>query len=487
MKSLPKFVISTVAVAMVATFFVVFAAAQNGRANDDNRIRELLNQAGNHYYSSDYRTSFELLLKALAENEKLGDPNYDAQIYANMGNIYGRFNELGMVKRYYLQALELYRDTTSIIATLNNLGSAELASGQADSAFHYLGRALEISRRNDDKYLYSIQNNIAQFYREKRQYDSAALYFHQSLEQTRRNKIVEKEAEVLSNLSEMQLDLGRIDSALYYSRLSNRIAAENNFLTIEAQNFLTLSRIAESRGEQRLALKMFRRHVELKDSLVNSAKQGEINHMQRLYETSKSNARIADLELEQRIKERTITYQWIVFGVVLAMLMVVAGILIHVFNQRRNLNKAYQALVEKNLRIIDMKEEEKYSKSALKHDRHHELLEKILLIMEETAIICDPKFTIDKLAELTGSNQTYVSQVINESLHKNFRAFLNGYRIREAQRILSQPDASKYTIEAIALQVGFMSRSTFREAFQEVTGVAPSFYLKFLLEQRQSG
>jgi AraC-like DNA-binding protein/Tfp pilus assembly protein PilF len=479
MKRLSKYLFAV----MTLTAFAV--SAQTGHPVQEDRIRDLLNRAGACYYESDYRTSYELLLKALSEAEKSGNTDYEAQIYANMGNIYGHFNELGLMKRYYLRALALYRDTTSIIATLNNLGGAELAVGQADSAFHYLSRAMEISSRHDGKSLYSIQNNIALYYHKKRDYDSAAKYFRLSLEEARRSGIVEKEAEVLSNISEMQFDLGRIDSALYYGRLSNSIAKEQKFLAIAAQNYLTISRIAESQGDQVRAFANFRRHVELKDSLVNSQKHGEINQLQRLYETSKSDARIAGLELEQRIKERTITYQWVVSGVVSAALFVVVLILVHVFRQKRELNRAHQALVQKNLQIIGMKEEGKYSKSALTHDRHGELLEKILEVMEDRSVICDPKFNIDKLAELTSSNQTYVSQVINLTQQKNFRAFLNGYRIREAQQILSEPDASKYTIEAIAMQVGFNSRSTFREAFQEVTGVTPSFYMKFLLDRRQ--
>ncbi len=472
----------------VIVLITTLAAAQTQRPAQEERIYDLLNRAGAYYYNSDFRTSYELLLQALeaAESDGYADyTEYKAQIYANMGNIYGHFNELGMVKHYYRQALELYRDTISIIATLNNLGWAELASGYADSAFYYLSKASDISHRHEDRFLHSIQNNIAQYYLEKKDYDSAAEYFHLALRQVRQNNIIEKEAEILTNISEMQFELGRTDSALYYTGLSNEIAMKNRFQAIAAQNFLTLSRIAESQGDRTKAFADFKRHVELKDSLVNSQKHGEINQLHRLYETSKSNARIANLEFEHRIKERTITYQWIVFGVALAMLLTVSSILIHVFRQKRRLNQAHQALVQKNLQIIGMKEEGKYSKSALKHDRHGELLEKILEVMEDTSVICDPKFTIDKLAELTSSNQTYVSQVINLTMQKNFRAFLNGYRIREAQKLLSEPDAAKYTIEAIAMQVGFNSRSTFREAFQEVTGVAPSFYIKFLLNQRQ--
>jgi AraC-like DNA-binding protein len=464
--------------AAVTVSVAVTAAVQKNRKSQvpDETIRELLNEAGNYYYMSDYRTSYEILLEALALSEKYGNTTYEAQIYANMGNIYGRFNELEMVKRHYIKALGLYRDTTAIIATLNNLGSVELLSGDAESAFTHLKKALEISRRHEGSHLYSIQNNIAQYYIHTGRSDSAAHWFQLSLNEVRRRGRAEKEPEILSNISDMQLTLGHVDSAFYYSGLSNRLAEELILPEVEAQNFDILSRISEARGEERQALDYFRRSVEMRDSLANSEKLGEISRLQSLYDISKADARIARMEISQR-------YQRILLVIILAALVIVMAILRRVFVQKKELNAAYQALVEKNLQIIDLNQGEKYSKSALSGDRHGELLEKIMAVMEDKTVIFDPKFSIDKLAELTGSNQTYVSQVINETLKMNFRSLLNGFRIREAQRLLAGPDAAKYTIEAISSQVGFGSRTTFREAFKEVTGVAPSFYQKFLEER----
>jgi len=112
-------------------------------------------------------------------------------------------------------------------------------------------------------------------------------------------------------------------------------------------------------------------------------------------------------------------------------------------------------------------------------------LHKILTLMEDSSIFCAPDFSVDKLAELVQSNQKYISQVINNVLKKNFRSFLNSYRIREAQLIFSEPDVKRYTIESVALRVGFKSRNAFREAFKEITGVSPNFYLNSMQEQHQ--
>ena len=104
--------------------------------------------------------------------------------------------------------------------------------------------------------------------------------------------------------------------------------------------------------------------------------------------------------------------------------------------------------------------------------------------MEDTSIIFDYEFSLSKLAVLLQCNQVSVSQIINNVLKKNFRLFLNEYRIKEAQKLSSAPDAGKYTIESVANKVGFKSPNAFRHAFKAITGVSPGFYLKSIINNR---
>ncbi|MBQ9453689.1 MAG: AraC family transcriptional regulator, partial [Desulfovibrio sp.] len=75
------------------------------------------------------------------------------------------------------------------------------------------------------------------------------------------------------------------------------------------------------------------------------------------------------------------------------------------------------------------------------------------------------------------------SQVINEHYGTSFSNVLSGMRIREACRRMSE-ESSRYrhvTIEAIALSVGFKSRTAFINAFKREVGLTPSEYLKMAL------
>jgi AraC-like DNA-binding protein len=470
--------------ALICYSLLINTPVKDADFEQQKRIVEAYNRSAIVYeYLCDYRTAYEFLIKALLLCEKANYKSYEPAIYTNIGNVYYRFDKYDMAKLYYSKALQLCSDSTIIVAILNNLGATEIENGRKDSAFYYLNKSLQISKRHDDAYLCNIQSDIALLYQKSKRYDSAYYYLRLSLDEARKNNRIEKEAENLSELGKLFFEINKTDSALFYIDLSNTMAIENNFLRILAENHLTSSKIEESKGNTKSALAYFKKYAKLGDSIFNAKNFGDINQLQRLYEVSKVNQQIEQLVVEQQIKERTIYYQTVIQIFTLVVLLLVSIILLSNFLQKRKLNKAYKTLFEKNIEIINLQgssseKYQKYKQSALTYAMQNELLNKILIIMEDTSIICDSRFSIDKLAELAQSNQTYVSQVINNALNKNFRSFLNSYRIQEAQRLFSEPDAAKYTIESVALRVGFNSRNTFHNAFAEITGVSPSFYLK---------
>ncbi|MCL2682678.1 MAG: AraC family transcriptional regulator [Bacteroidales bacterium] len=473
--------------ALICYGLLTNAPIKNTTLEHQKIVVEAYNQsAALHYFMSDYRTAYEYLIKALLLCEKTNYTEFEPRIYANIGVIYYRFKKYDLAKQYYLKALSLSSDNSmQRMITLNNLGACELENGRIDSAFYYAQKALQVGEQlSDNNRLHIVWSTIASIHKKSKHYDSAYYYFQLSLAGAEKNNETELKSENLSILGELFFEINKIDSALFYIGLSNVVAKENNFLRIRAKNYLTLSKIEKSRGRHQNALEYFEKHAKLTDSALNTEKFGEVNQLQRLYEVSKTNEQIEQLVLEQHIKERTIHYQRIIQYVILAVLLSVCGVLMFVFFQKRKLDVAYKTLFEKNLKIAEVQEElskkhpQKHKKSLLTDSAQDILLDKILALMEDTTIICDTEFSIDKLAELVQSNSTYVSQVINNALKKNFRSFLNDYRIKEAQRLFSEPDAAKYTIEAVALQVGFKSRTTFRNVFKEITGISPNFYLK---------
>ncbi|GAA4888112.1 hypothetical protein GCM10023311_09980 [Flaviramulus aquimarinus] len=91
----------------------------------------------------------------------------------------------------------------------------------------------------------------------------------------------------------------------------------------------------------------------------------------------------------------------------------------------------------------------------------------------------NPKLTLRDLAEALKTNANYLSQSINGISEKSFFDYINKYRVEHAKLLLSQPKLiTNYTIESIAYESGFNSKSSFYVAFNKFCGMRPSEYLK---------
>jgi AraC-like DNA-binding protein len=83
---------------------------------------------------------------------------------------------------------------------------------------------------------------------------------------------------------------------------------------------------------------------------------------------------------------------------------------------------------------------------------------------------------VSDLAEALGVPPRQVSQVLNQVLDEHFFDYVNRYRVRAAQRLLSDPNHAEATILYILYEVGFNSKSTFNRVFKQHTGQTPSAY-----------
>lgn len=436
------------------------------------------------YYWSDYVKAYELLDEAMELQEATPYREAKPKTLTNIGNVYYRLGEYRIAKRYYSEALKIWSDSMDIISLYNNIGAAEMELGELDSASLHIENSLRMSRESNKWELSALLHTAASIAQKRGSYDTAYRYFEMGLEEARAIRAVESEAANLLGMGDLLFETGDIEAAESRVAASNAIARRNNLNDVSMRCHLLLSKMERSRGRYREAMEHSDRYNGLRDSLLSADKLANINQLQRIGDISKANRQIESLALEQAIRERTINYQKIILSIGCAVLFAVVAVLSFVFSQKRKLNRAYRSLVEKSHEIVELQDgsgKGRYKNTPYSDD-DGALMGRILAIMEDTEVICNPKFSINMLSSLVEANHTYVSQVINATMNKNFRSFLNEYRIREAQRLLSRSDAVKFTLESISLQLGYKSQNTFRAAFQEITGVTPGFYLKSIRE-----
>lgn len=114
------------------------------------------------------------------------------------------------------------------------------------------------------------------------------------------------------------------------------------------------------------------------------------------------------------------------------------------------------------------------------------LLMAIAHVMEDNDTVCNPNFSLAQLAQMVDSNTKYVSWVINKCYGKNFKTYLNEYRIRIASQLLIDTSLlGNLTIAAIAEQVGYKSPASFHQAFKKIYAMTPAAYVKIARQKEQ--
>ncbi|WP_394748209.1 helix-turn-helix domain-containing protein [Spongiimicrobium salis] len=133
----------------------------------------------------------------------------------------------------------------------------------------------------------------------------------------------------------------------------------------------------------------------------------------------------------------------------------------------------YFAIRQPEIFKIEKLIEEVIDKSSLDKEDLKDLKAALEKVMQGEKLFLQPTLSLPELATTLGSNVHELSKVINEGFDKNFRDFVNSYRIAHfIEKVKAQEDKSK-TYLAIALDSGFNSKSSFNRSFKKIKGTSP--------------
>lgn len=118
----------------------------------------------------------------------------------------------------------------------------------------------------------------------------------------------------------------------------------------------------------------------------------------------------------------------------------------------------------------------KYARASLENDEAIKLASRLQRTMAEQGLHRNPLLSLSDVARAIRVPEHRLSQLLNVHLGTNFFDYVNGWRIKEAKSLLSDP--SPRTVLDIAFCVGFNARSTFYNAFKKQEGTTPQAYRK---------
>ena len=468
---------------------------------EKKKCAEAFSRSGDIYYRSrQYSSAMNQYLSGLRVSELNSFGFITAQIYIGIGNIYSSHDDYEMGIHYYKQALLLVdnpKGKSIKNKVLNNLVGASCFAGRASDGEKYL-RMLLNSRESTTDYEFNLLmcNGLVASY--KGNMLLSIQFYNKALRYVEKEKLSEAYYESVSScLAQIYLEINQPDSAISYLRKNEEIAKRIHQIDLLEETMRSLSEAYEKKGNHTEAMAYKMRYVDLSDSLYNNTEFNAIKNAMFQYEASKSENAILSLTQEKKDRDKLITMQrgWIVTLVVAFIVFVI--MLVVLYRQKKQLFQAYHELFNRSQQYITDRNgvEEVSSKESapsdtgkiLSEEQHNAILSNIVRVMESTDDFCQSDFSIDTLASLVGTNSRYVSEAINEGFDKNFRTFLNEYRIKEAMRRLADIEHyGGYTIKAISESVGYKSQANFISVFTKVTGMKPSIYQKISKEKRNS-
>ncbi len=192
---------------------------------------------------------------------------------------------------------------------------------------------------------------------------------------------------------------------------------------------------------------------------------------------------IAQLQEDQSLKKETI---------IILVTSLIAVLLIAIYGYRRGYvhKKRFLKLLDKAAQqdhnISGTPVVKKVSVDTISQETQDHLLDK-LKEFEEKELYLKPNINSKDLAKKFGSNSSYLSLVVNTYKQKSISQYVSDLRIDYVvKKLQTDPKLRKYTIKAIAQEIGFNTSEVFAKAFYKRTGIYPSYFIKKLEKQTDS-
>ena len=112
------------------------------------------------------------------------------------------------------------------------------------------------------------------------------------------------------------------------------------------------------------------------------------------------------------------------------------------------------------------------------------LINKLISEFRENKLYLNSELTIHDVAKTVGSNRTYLSAIINQNFNQNFCGFVNGFRVKELERmILENPD---YVLNQYVELCGFGSVNSMKRSVAANAGMSFNDFRSSLLMKKRA-
>ena len=494
--------------AMVCYSIVADRAQHNGLDSKEMyHIARALNNIGYIYaaYYYDYQKAYENVKRSMELSRQYGFNKNLAYVYMNMASILDSRNRLVSDETLSTEVLDNTRLAFDVavksgewnvaVTSIYNMLDMIHDKGEAELIAPDLARfkGLQLS---DSVEMWQCTRMFCQATEafQDGQYQQALNYYDKMLSEAQ-NVTTNRQQCIIKAMQQKAAVLAvmhRYEEAISCLQQVKQIAINHGMQSELIDNYKAMAQVYVGMGNRQMAEQLDYKYLKARDEFIHKSHAEMLEKSRFLDEMSRVNEQVAQIQAKHERAHQLLLMVCLITAIILIALLLLVRSNIKQRNYIRH-------LYEKNVQLLDVKvaadqpashavdkQEESAPKyqSQLDQESKDRLFERINHVMDDITIICKPDFSLQQLATLVGSNYKYVSQVVNERYGKSFKQVLNEQRVREACRILNEPNQSAHlTIEAIAANLGFNSRSNFTVTFKRITGISPSDFMKMAKEK----
>ena len=500
-----------------AIFALLFCVMPVFSEKQSFTVDNLVSMGNSYYLSGRYIDAMDVLAKAMDKADKTGNDKAYLESLFIIGNIYTIFDDYEQALHYYTSCLDKvdgskdYSLTNKIRSNMlicysmlgkrkeaencyKAIGTLNMGSEDLNRFYTYLNQALLMTARN---------------------YTKGAIFFHKqamdyALAHGMNGLYVAAE---MGQIGSMHEKAGDLKTAEEWYLKCKEYAEKGHYVGPLTTACERLATIYGKQGKDNLYIKYNKLYVDYTDSFFRPKDFNNKRSLISRYEAMSKDRQVT------RLRDKNTRLVFIIV-VIVSLMLVLVCLLLYIYKVNRRLVETQRLLITKHPEHSHQLEVQNEIFTSMKNTvEHHEddnmplvetchsedlndlssentekdetdenlldksqvdiLLMSIAKVMENTETVCDPDFSLAVLAQLVGSNTRYVSWVINTKYGKNFKTFLNEYRIRTASKMLV--DTEKFgnlTIASIAEKVGYKSPASFHLAFKKIYGMTPAVYVK---------
>ncbi|MCK8523091.1 AraC family transcriptional regulator [Aquimarina sp. D1M17] len=454
---------------------------------------ELLYNKKGLYYND--RREFSLALRsyisALEFSKKNKNPPYISLVKHNIGCLK---RELGM----YEDAKKLFKecliweennmiknrgkwDSIGYLQTLAEVVPTYRLTNKIDSARILNNRGLKMSVGKKIDRLFYLNDAILDYHDGNYQLAKSKLerilptLLKMTPGYTSEYDIIEAYVYLGKSLRKMRVDYKAIT---YFKKVDSFSKSKNFYIPEGRQAYIELIDYYKMRNNSQNQLLHINKLLHV-DSIINNYYRSGSYEMITRFDNKRfieeKERIISSLEKENEL----ISSQKLIISIVLGISLFGVG---YYYYRQRVFEKRFQKLLEKstNENIVDNSPDNISNVSSISKKTINSLLDQ-LQHFEDNLEYLKPNINVKDLARKFNSNSSYLSKVINSFKEKSFSNYLNDLRIDYViVRLREDTTLRKYTIKAIAEEIGFNNSESFSKAFYKKTGLYPSYFIKEL-------